>query len=269
MSVRSLLKAVVPSLALAAVGLFSTVPAAAAGDPVRGKQLGYTCLGCHGIETYKDRLRKVYFVVLEFFEKNPQVGRMIHTSVSSSSWTNDVTFRQPELMRTFMKVLAEGREQGVLTNEVDQRVLLDVFLGVLWRLVHMYFARGMRHPPTREAEASFARARTLRETKQPPSIDDATFQAYLKTLEGAGLAKEMVERPEIQAYLRQRLVISLANRMEDFAAETMERSTRDPVLTRAIELMKASTTQQDLFAGAARASASTASREASRAGGAR
>lgn len=109
----------------------------------------------HGIETYKDRLRKVYFVVLEFFERNPQVGRMIHTSVSSSSWTNDVTFRQPELMSTFMKVLAEGREQGVLTDEVDQRVLLDVFLGVLWRLVHMYFARGMRHPPTREAEASF------------------------------------------------------------------------------------------------------------------
>ena len=109
----------------------------------------------HGIETYKDRLRKVYFVVLEFFEKNPRVGRMIHTSVSSNSWTNDVTFRQPELMSTFMKVLAEGRAQGVLTDEVDQRVLLDLFLGVLWRLVHMYFARGMRHPPTREAEASF------------------------------------------------------------------------------------------------------------------
>jgi AcrR family transcriptional regulator len=109
----------------------------------------------HGIETYKDRLRKVYFVVLSFFEQNPRVGRMIHTAVSSSTWSNDITFRQPELMSTFMKVLAEGREQGVLTDEVDQRVLLDVFLGVLWRLVHMYFARGMRNPPTREADASF------------------------------------------------------------------------------------------------------------------
>lgn len=54
MSLRSLLKAVVPSLALAAVGLVWTAPAAAAGDPARGKQLGYTCLGCHGIETYKN-----------------------------------------------------------------------------------------------------------------------------------------------------------------------------------------------------------------------
>jgi cytochrome c553 len=54
MSVRSLLKAVVPSLVLTAVGLAAAVPATAAGDPVRGKELGYTCLGCHGIETYKN-----------------------------------------------------------------------------------------------------------------------------------------------------------------------------------------------------------------------
>jgi cytochrome c553 len=53
MSVRSLMKAVVPSLVVAVVALVSTVPASAAGDPARGKKLGYTCLGCHGIESYK------------------------------------------------------------------------------------------------------------------------------------------------------------------------------------------------------------------------
>lgn len=109
----------------------------------------------HGIENYKDRLRKVYWVVLEYFERNSRLARMIHTSVSSNAWTHDVTFRQPQLMSAFMRVLAEGREQGVLTDEVDQRVLLDFFLGVLWRLVHMYLARGMKHPPTKDAAASF------------------------------------------------------------------------------------------------------------------
>ncbi len=53
MSLRSLLK-VVPSLALAAVALVVTVPATAAGNAVLGKQLAYTCLGCHGIESYKN-----------------------------------------------------------------------------------------------------------------------------------------------------------------------------------------------------------------------
>ncbi len=37
------------TLALALAG-----PARAAGDAQRGKQIGYTCLGCHGIENYKN-----------------------------------------------------------------------------------------------------------------------------------------------------------------------------------------------------------------------
>jgi cytochrome c553 len=47
MSVRSLLAVVV-------LGLVVSVSAEAAGDPARGKTLGYTCLGCHGIEGYKN-----------------------------------------------------------------------------------------------------------------------------------------------------------------------------------------------------------------------
>jgi cytochrome c553 len=53
MSLRFLSK-VVPSLALAAVALMMSVPATAAGDPVKGKEIAYTCLGCHGIESYKN-----------------------------------------------------------------------------------------------------------------------------------------------------------------------------------------------------------------------
>jgi cytochrome c553 len=47
MSVRSL-------LAVMLAGLVMSVSAEAAGDPARGKTLGYTCLGCHGIEGYKN-----------------------------------------------------------------------------------------------------------------------------------------------------------------------------------------------------------------------
>jgi cytochrome c553 len=52
--VRSLHKVLVSSLAIAMAGLVLTAPASAAGDPMRGKTLGYTCLGCHGIDTYKN-----------------------------------------------------------------------------------------------------------------------------------------------------------------------------------------------------------------------
>lgn len=54
MSLRSILRAAAPVLALAVSTMFMAAPAGAAGDPVAGKTLGWTCLGCHGIETYKN-----------------------------------------------------------------------------------------------------------------------------------------------------------------------------------------------------------------------
>ena len=53
MSVRAWSYPVV--LALAAVcGAFGAQDAQAAGDAARGKTLGYTCLGCHGVDGYKN-----------------------------------------------------------------------------------------------------------------------------------------------------------------------------------------------------------------------
>ena len=44
----------VAALALALLGSVGPTTGHAAGDAQRGKQLGYTCLGCHGIENYKN-----------------------------------------------------------------------------------------------------------------------------------------------------------------------------------------------------------------------
>ena len=112
---------------------------------------------------------------------------------------------------------------------------------------------------TQEAEVSFARAKALREAGQPPSVDDATIQGYISDLEAAGLPPELVNRPEIRSYLRWRLSVSVADRMEDVAAATMARMDRDRVLSRAIELMRDAATQSDLFAAVAQANGSGAS----------
>ncbi len=53
MSVRSWSYPVVLSL-VAVFGALVAPQAQAAGDAVRGKTLGYTCLGCHGVENYKN-----------------------------------------------------------------------------------------------------------------------------------------------------------------------------------------------------------------------
>ena len=108
----------------------------------------------------------------------------------------------------------------------------------------------------REQETAFARARGLREADQEPSVDDATFEAYVQSLAEAGL-DELVSREEVRGYLRWRLGVNVAERMDDFGAATVARMERDSVLRRALDLLNGAASQSELFAAAERAKATS------------
>jgi AcrR family transcriptional regulator len=108
-----------------------------------------------GIEDYKEKFRKVFWVSLDFFEKNPQVMQLIMSSVYVNTWRKQETYRNPVLFGTFIKVLAEGRVRGILNDQVDEKYLLDFIMGVLGRLVQMYIHRGRKEPLTGQANVLF------------------------------------------------------------------------------------------------------------------
>ncbi|MBS62696.1 TetR/AcrR family transcriptional regulator [Salinisphaera sp.] len=108
-----------------------------------------------GIENFEDRLRKVFWVLLDYFERNPKVAQIILSSVYLSTWRDDDTFRQPALMSVFLGVINDGRERGVLTNEVDEIEISDFIWGVANRMVAMWLLRGRKRPLAEKAPAMF------------------------------------------------------------------------------------------------------------------
>lgn len=108
-----------------------------------------------GIETYKDRLRKVFWVVLDFFEHHPNVAHMILGGVHPDAMGHDVTAEHRNLTNLFLQVLAEGREKGILTDQVSEAILLDYFYGTLARLVQMQALRHSQTPLTEQVDVLF------------------------------------------------------------------------------------------------------------------
>lgn len=108
-----------------------------------------------GIADYKERLRKTFWVVLDYFEQRPQVAQLIMSSVYVNTWRKHANYQNPLLFGTFMKVLAEGRARGILNDEVDEKILLDYIFGVLGRLVQMYVQRGGQDSLTAQANTLF------------------------------------------------------------------------------------------------------------------
>jgi AcrR family transcriptional regulator len=108
-----------------------------------------------GIEDHKERLRKVFWVTLDFFDKYPKVAQMMMSSVYVNTWRKQDTYHNPALFGMFMKVLREGRAKGVLNDEVDEKYLLDYIFGVTGRLVQMHIHRGSKDLLTKNAGPLF------------------------------------------------------------------------------------------------------------------
>lgn len=109
-----------------------------------------------GIENFEDRLRKVFWVLLDYFERNPKVAQIILSSVYLNTWRDDDTFRQPALMSVFLGVINEGRERGILTRAVDEIEISDFIWGVANRNIAMWTARGQKTPLAAKAPVLFS-----------------------------------------------------------------------------------------------------------------
>lgn len=108
-----------------------------------------------GIQNYKDRLRKVFWVLLDFYERNPKVGLLMQNAIYFNAWGREPALRQPQFTHVFMQVLSEGRDAGVLTDEVETRVLLDIFYGVAARIIAQWLNHGMKEPLAARADVLF------------------------------------------------------------------------------------------------------------------
>ena len=108
-----------------------------------------------GIENLKEKLRKVFWLQLDYYERNPQLGRIIFMTVPLTTWMNDETFVQEKLIGMFMEALAQGQAEGVLNPNVRARVLLDIMHGLVQRSFFMWVYRGQKESLAAQANQLF------------------------------------------------------------------------------------------------------------------
>ena len=95
-----------------------------------------------GIDDARERLRKTCWVTLDYMDKHPAVMMLLFTAVPITRHRNIRIYESPDLMGSFLSVFKDGQERGVLNNKVSSKILLDVFMGVVGRVVLMHIVRG-------------------------------------------------------------------------------------------------------------------------------
>lgn len=108
-----------------------------------------------GIENLKEKLRKVFWVQLDYYERDPELGRIIFMTVPLATWMKDMTFVQKKMIHLYLDTLRQGQEQGILNSHVRTGVLLDIMHGLVQRTFFMWIYRGQQASLSGQANQLF------------------------------------------------------------------------------------------------------------------
>jgi AcrR family transcriptional regulator len=108
-----------------------------------------------GIEDLKEKMRKVLWLQLDYYERNPGLARIIFMTLPMKTWMADETFKQKKMINMYLEVMRYGQKEGILNPNVRAGVLLDFMLGTVQRAFTMWISRGQQERLTDQAAMLF------------------------------------------------------------------------------------------------------------------
>jgi AcrR family transcriptional regulator len=130
-----------------------------------------------GIQDTKEKLRKIFWLQLDYFERNADIGKIIWITVPLKTWMTHETYKQNRLMVMMIKVLKEGQEKGIFNPDVRPGLLLNFIIPIINRSFNEWVYRGQKESLTIEADILFEMI--LRAISNPKNSEFAS-QAILK-----------------------------------------------------------------------------------------
>jgi AcrR family transcriptional regulator len=108
-----------------------------------------------GVENLQEKLRKVFWLQLDYYERHEGLGRIVFMTLPMKTWMADETFEQRRMMTLLIKVLSQGQQQGILNDKVNATVLLDFLMGFVQRSFFMWIQRGKQVSLVEQANPMF------------------------------------------------------------------------------------------------------------------
>lgn len=108
-----------------------------------------------GMESTKEKLRKVLWAQLDFYERNEEIGKIVFLTVPFGAWLMVGNYAQRPLIKLLLGVLKGGQRDGILNPDIPPIYMMDFIMGVTRRSFSMWIYRGKRYSLTGQNDALF------------------------------------------------------------------------------------------------------------------
>ena len=108
-----------------------------------------------GLESPREKLRKTLWCHLDYYERNPKVGRALFMTVPMHTWMSTETFARREFIAMLIGVVREGQKGGAILETIPIQIILDLLVGALIRAFVMWQYRQEEYSLTEQLDPLF------------------------------------------------------------------------------------------------------------------
>lgn len=97
-----------------------------------------------GMEDIKEIFRKVFWVTMDFYDKNPGVAVTAFITVPMRNWMKEKSFKRGREHAILLAPIKKAREQGTISPEVTDGQIVDLYYMFCYRHIHQWYYFGMK-----------------------------------------------------------------------------------------------------------------------------
>jgi len=97
-----------------------------------------------GLEEIKEVFRKVFWVTMDFYDKNPGVAITAFITVPMRSWMKEKSYKRGVEHAALWAPLDKARQKGAISQSVSNRQIVDLYYMFCYRQIQKWYYFGMQ-----------------------------------------------------------------------------------------------------------------------------
>lgn len=109
-----------------------------------------------GMADIKEIFRKVFWVTMDFYDRNPGVAVTAFITVPMRTWMQDPSYKRKDDLSVLKHHITDAAEKGQIDPSLSFHQISDAYYMVCYRCIHNWYYSGMAYPLTEKVEEYFS-----------------------------------------------------------------------------------------------------------------
>jgi len=97
-----------------------------------------------GLESTKEIFRKIFWVSMDFYDRNPGVAITSFITVPMRTWMNSSSYGKNDFLGVAAEFIHQGRERKEIDPDVDPKQIRDLYYMYCHRQIQLWYYHGMK-----------------------------------------------------------------------------------------------------------------------------